>query len=371
MQHSIVPPSSAAQWVYCAAAIQAQAAIPEIETDDNKVGLALHEVASGYFLHGLVAQVGDCILGVTLDQEMLDRVQKYIDIVSKIYFESQLSGIEQRVNIATIHPECFGTPDAWVFDGHTCTLTVPDYKDGFIKVDAIENWQVICYIAGIVEVHLPHVDKQKLKIKVIIVQPQDYQGSKTKEWNITYLEIEHLITRLRIAAHAALEPNPIATAGKHCTYCRAKLNCTSFSLTCHSFAVAALQNPEAPENDISIELRFLQDAYKMIGLRLTVLEAEALQKIKSGEIVQYYKAGFGQGKLIWTDTSNLDNLAKMLGITVRKPEAPLLTATQVKAELKKKKLPEDTLSSITEYRQGKIKLLPAESKYAEEIFKEK
>jgi hypothetical protein len=369
MQHSkIIPPSSAAQWVYCAASGQAQAAIPEVESDDADVGLALHQVASDFFQNGVIAKPGDIVLGVTLEQVMLDRVQRYIDIVQDIYV-NVVGAIEQMVAITLIHKECFGTPDCWTFDEDTCTLTVADYKDGHELVDAIENWQMLCYIAGIVEVHLKD-QKDHLKIRVIVVQPQDYQGSKVKEWNTKYLHIEHLISRLFTAAHAAMAPDPIATAGLHCKHCRAKFQCAANSLNCHNYAVMALYNPEAPENDISIELRYLQNAHKMIGYRLAALEPVALQKIRSGEIVPYFKAGFGKGKLHWTDTSMLDNLAKMLGITIRK-EAPLLTPTQAKAALKKVKLPENTLEHLTEYRQGKTKLLPADPRYANEISKEK
>lgn len=369
MRHSIIGPSAAAQWIYCAAAPHAQKDIPDTEEEATRIGLALHDVAASYFLHGVITQVGDVVRDIFINQDMLDRINQYIDIIEMIP-NKNLEKFEEMVLIKIIHEECFGTPDHWAYDETLNVLYVTDYKDGFGSVEAIENWQMILYAIGIISSGVI-TDFKNLRMIFQIVQPQDYQTREyVKKWTLTYEELLPYYDQARKAANAAMAPNPLATAGPHCKHCKAKFQCKANSLTVNNLAEVAMYNPEAPGNDIAMEIEWLRHAGKMIKARLEAVEAQAVDMITTGNPILGWIVEPGNGKLNWKpDTRHLDIAASIYGVDIYKPKT-LKTPTQVKAELKRAGMPVDAFKQFSEYTSGAMKLKPFNAKKAKELIKE-
>lgn len=360
MQHSIISPSSAAQWVNCAASIPAQANIID-DNADGEEGEALHAVAYDVFSGNTTANcvINSTINHVIITQDMVDRVQQYITYINSI--RNDASYFEERVNCSVIHPECFGTPDYWEFNPVTNILTIADYKNGFLDISPVENWQLICYVAGIIAT-LPIGTENTLIIRFVIVQPRSY-GETLKIWKVPATHIRGHINRLCNAAHIASSPPQKATPGEHCRYCAGMFSCFSSTKTVNNLAHIAVYTPEAPENDISTELTFLNHAEKMIKHRKAIVEAKAFQEIKNGGTVQGFTVGTGRGKLDWKpDVKGLGDIGVLMGINIKK--SGYITPTQAKNA----GVPDDMLKPFTVYKTGKAILKPVNTKKAQEIF---
>lgn len=356
--------------MFCAASVWAQQNIEDTENEQRRVGLALHQVAYDYFVKGVVPKIGDEVLGVILTYEMLERIKVYIDVVESIVYTGERH-FEERLTMPAIHPECFGTVDNWSFHQPSCTLTICDYKDGFGSVEAIENWQLILYAEGVISKYLTYCLRD-LRIRFIIVQPQDYQSDTIKIWDVTYGELAVYLQRLRDAATAVMSNEKHEFAGPHCKHCKAKFSCKSNSITVNNLSEMVVYNPEARQNDITKEISWLRHVQAMVKSRLEAIESKAIETIRRGELIPGWTIEHGRGKKYWKEgsESKLDEAAEMFGISIRHP-APLLTPAQTKTALKKAGLPDTILDAAMVYRPGSPKLKPVDLKKAQEIFKEK
>lgn len=350
LSHSVVAPSSAAQWVHCAASVKAQEGIEDTDHAHRGEGHALHEVAHRALEGVQIPHVpGETVEGVILTEEMLDRVNQYITYINSIRGDNP--HFEERIPCTRIHPECFGTADYWEYDSVMNELTIADYKDGYLIVSPVENWQLITYFSGILD-QLPQGIENTLKVRFVIVQPRSY-GDTLKIWNCKATDLRGHINRLHYGAYKALGVNPECKAGEHCRYCKAMFSCPSSTVTVNSLAHVGIYTPEATTNDVGTELSFLKYAAKMIQHRISAVESRVFQTIKKGGTVPGFTTGTGRGKLNWKDdTTGVADIASLMGVDIHKKT--MVTPTQAKDA----GIPAEMLKPFTVYKSGKAILKP-------------
>lgn len=203
--HAVFAPSSAHRWTVCTASAEAIAKLPEQEEGEEAAkGTAAHE------------EIERCMLGEEDDPTWLDvdpdhpsayGVALFIDYCRKLPVGK--FWVEQRVALTE---QIWGRCDVAHWDDATSTLTIVDYKDGFVGVDAEENEQLRIYAAGSIYTHrLP-----AKWVRYAIVQPNDFRPvPRVKQWS------ESANSLFAFAERTAAIPKGSKkfVAGSNCTYC--------------------------------------------------------------------------------------------------------------------------------------------------------
>lgn len=213
-QHAVYAPSSAHRWMRCTASAEAISRLPpQEEGEEAAKGTAAHEEIEHL--------LGDCN-DVEIDPAVVvPAAQRAIDpnhpaaygIALLLDYVRQLPPgmlyIEQRVRLTD---EIWGRCDVAHWDAATATLTIVDYKNGYVGVDAEENEQLRIYAGGTIYTHqLP-----AKWIRYAIVQPNDFRPvPRVKQWAESAEQLHAFLTR---AAAVPTGPKSFA-AGEQCTYC--------------------------------------------------------------------------------------------------------------------------------------------------------
>lgn len=239
MKHARFSPSAAARWMSCAASIPLTADAPSSGSYYADEGTAAHALADRGLTYGKNAafwigeqiQVGQRIF--TVDQEMANRVQLYLDVVRESATGLLLP--EQRVDFSAVIgiPEQSGTSDAITFDAAFKRLSVWDLKYGQERVEAEENVQLMTYAAAVLSQYEAVYDELE-SVELGIVQPK---LDSISTWTTTVQRIREHGAALRAAAERVAqaqsyvdrgEPLPAELYGpseKACRWCPISATC--------------------------------------------------------------------------------------------------------------------------------------------------
>lgn len=298
-QHAPLAPSSAPQWYYCSGSVRAQAAFPDIETEDARVGSATHwvieECLRQWRDQPRAALCSDWIgqtapNGVVIDDEMAQCAKVHVDDVLAVcqkYGTLRALMIEHRVTMPQIHPENWGTLDTALWLPAEGKLIIWDYKNGRLEVGAEGNPQLIDYAAGLVhELGINGAQDQHTDVELRVVQPRCYRNSGPVDvWSATLSDLRPHFNQLQAKAREAME-NPKQSAGEHCRYCAAKLNCPTNRRALnagHDMLNRAMGLELLPDEALGVEYAQLQKQQRMLKDRLDAADAELRQRINDGK----------------------------------------------------------------------------------------
>lgn len=212
-QHAIYSPSSAKRWTNCTASAEAIAHLPEQEEGEAaQEGTAAHDEIDRILRHlnGKIATPSD--ITAALAQLDTDHPAAYGISLMLNYIAQLPAGriyVEQRVELT---PHIWGRADIQHWHEESATLTVPDYKNGYVGVDAEENEQLQIYAAASIYTHnLP-----AKWIRLVVVQPNDFRPvPRVKQWVTSADALFAFATRV-----AGIPKGPKEfKAGEHCRYC--------------------------------------------------------------------------------------------------------------------------------------------------------
>lgn len=353
--HAMIAPSALALTVACNGWLKmAEGLPPEPDTPEAMEGNAADWVAK-QTARGVDVPYGSetPIKGYPVDYDMLDGARLW---ASTIRYGAN-SGTP--VVIERIHPtQCWGEPDGWTYDGIEQTLHVPDYKYGFDLVEVFENWQVIAYAIGLLD--MLDLDDQVTKVRMSIVQPRAFhpRGS-VRVWETlgsnlrAYANIAHgaAIRALPTEGQGGSLIKAETVAGPHCMtlHCPARGVCPTLDRAA-SHVAEWTRDSESPlemtADAIGTQLTIFKAAKEVIDARCSGLAAQAEQLIRMGHRVRGFTMESGGAPLKWNPETTVDDV---LGLGVlnnkdmRKPLAEpnsrnsvVITPTQaVKAGISK------------------------------------
>ena len=157
---------------------------PEVETSDiAREGTAAHALADALLTGSLTAdtlrsmkdQVHDN--GAVVDDAMIDGVLFYADFCRKALAAMQPDADaygEHFVTASRLHPAISGTSDYSILNPRK--IHVIDYKHGFDAVEAEGNFQLITYLAGLMDGYITHEPDRyvfdRMEVELTIVQPR-------------------------------------------------------------------------------------------------------------------------------------------------------------------------------------------------------
>ena len=366
-EHAAIAPSSLDRTVACNGWIKNAAIQPAQEpTDETREGDAAHWVALQMAL-GIVPALGDkAPNGVSVTDEMIDGGYIYVEAL-----EGLPGKMEERVQIPRIHPtECWGTPDRFTWTPNTKRLRVFDYKFGFVYVEVFENWQLMAYAAGIMDMLGLH--DQNVILELVIVQPRlSHPDGPIRMWSVEGSAIRAQINIAATAAHAALGDNPTTNTGPHCLHCPARVSCNTLARAV--FNVIEFSGHADPmlstADEIGRELRLVQAARDRLKARQTGLEAQAEALLRAGRMVPFFMLQPAQSRLKWLDDVKPEEVEALVRAldptkTVLKPPA-LITPTQA---VKSRALDGTVISAYSERPPGAMKMVPDSTTQARKVF---
>jgi hypothetical protein len=364
--HAILAPSSASRWGPggCAGSPDMEARYPEDQdSPEAREGTAAHFYVTEA-LSGRTVAIGSLAPnGYPVNQEMIEAGYDFIrdvqDTVKAV--NNGILKIETRVFAAsTVHPQNWGTPDAYLCEKFRRTLHVWDYKYGHRYVDAFNNWQLINYCAAILESEgVPVEDWPHWKITVTIAQPRNYHpDGPLREWFFNGAQLVEKVAQLRAAAYAAREPGAALTTGEHCRDCLARHACPALQRVAMALVDMSLsgQPVDLPPLALGIELRVIRAAMKRLGARATGLEEAALVAARNGVDIPHWRAEYSKGREKWRDTtpiSELVTLGEIYGVDLLKPPAAI-TPTQAR----KAGIDTEIVKAYSETPRGAMSLVP-------------
>ena len=286
--HSVIPPSSAHMWVKCHGWLSLNKDIEERPPSQASIeGTTVHDLVVALLLAGDVPRH---------TPEMREAVDAYISSYTRtIHF----GDIEAPVRALGIHPLSKGTIDYWSFNEDTRVLCIRDLKYGYGVVEAFENWQLVNYAAGILDLFPANTVEE---VQLGIFQPRAYHPKGIDRWWITTPgELEPYFDKLRLAADANIEGDGKLQAGSHCRYCKALHKCPAASDTAINLYEASL-TPwplKLSGEALGLQYKIIQRAKAHIDSFEAALGEEVQVRIEAGQTVPGYSL-VERGREVWT-----------------------------------------------------------------------
>jgi len=277
-------PSASASWVKCFASPRLRSGYPDSGDDDAaEQGTAGHFVGAEKILGRPVAAGQLAPNGIEIDKEMIKYGSEYADIIRAwnlpVYVETYLE-------IPEIDPhggkntewKFGGTPDVFAIDYTNKLIKICDYKYGWLIIEPFENWQMICYLSGIINMlKLNGYLDQQWSVEFIVFQPRaPHVEGQLRTWTTTVANLRAHINKLIHAAQQVLLPDAMATVGSQCNFCQARHACTTLQ---KSNYIAIEMSERGNTMDLTTEqagreLLQIEAAREILKARQTGLESQ-------------------------------------------------------------------------------------------------
>ena len=317
------------------------AQLPEDDTyrQDRLEGNAAHEVGARLVAD---AQRGDLTPaerivgtfstdGIRISQEIYDCARIYAEHCQDIMrragvFLGPYVGIEQRLTMPSVHPECFGTTDFYLYGRvRGYTIDIVDYKHGHLAVDAWENWQLLCYLAGVIDKYCVNgLEDQNTTVRLHIVQPRAYRkgAGPIDTWEFPCVDARAYINRLHTAAEAAMGPNPQCQSGSQCKRCDARGQCpaaiTAALELCEAVSTATPHRMDAAH--LAVLGAILERAESQVASVNKAVRSQIETMLRAGQAVPSYRMKPVSARKKWVrPMQEVIDMAASMGIDISKP----------------------------------------------------
>lgn len=316
--HAPIAPSALERIVPCPGSVALSRPFEDKETEASKEGQVAHKVAMMWAMWAQHTAArpppvqGETIDGVRVDKEMVEGAKLYAEAL-----EGFAGHPEQTIAIKRIHEHaCWGTPDFWQYAANTKTLRITDYKYGHRYVEVYENYQLMAYAAGIIDMLVEQQTLHEFEtvVEFMLVQPRCYSAdSPVRTWTTSATNLRAYMNEAANAAEDALSPNPRTKAGTHCLFCPARAVCK----TAHVASTAILEYAGRVEAmaqngaEVGLRLNLVNAALDMLKAVSTGLEEQAIAMLRAGKNVPYFMIDYTKPRETW---SKPVAAVKMLGL---------------------------------------------------------
>jgi hypothetical protein len=315
--------------------------------------------------------------GVVIDVEMAEGAEVIVDdVLAVCQKHGALQGllVEQRVHMPQIHPQNWGTLDVAAYLPAIRTIFLWDYKHGQREVAAWENYQLINYVAGLVNLlELNGIDDQEITVAMRVVSPFCYQArGPISEWVVRLSDLRGYFNLLRAKADEALTA-PTLSAGLHCRDCSAVGSCPAARSFSYQL-IHAVNLPYAMDQmtgaDLAVERNILKAGISVAKARLEAIEDDLTHRITAGETGTGLTLESTAGRSKYTvPPKQAIAIAAQFGadISVDACLTPLQSVKAVPAD--KRAMFEHVLKTVSARSAGALKLIPATDSVGFRAFK--
>lgn len=317
--HSRLGASSMYRWSACPGSVREIAKAPPTPPSSYALeGTQAHGLAAmcllkpmnlGGFVNKAIEVDGKPVL---VTQELAEAVQVYLDEVrGAMSSDDCVLLVEQRFDLSSMYPGCFGTADAVVWAPHDKTLHVFDYKHGAgIPVDPIGNPQLQYYGLGAL---LASSYPAKV-VRLVIVQPR-CGGEPVKEWRVDAMDLTEFAGALQEYAKAAEAPDAPLKAGDWCKFCPAAALCPELRKRSVALARSEFAVPAGPKSDYDpARLRLALDSREFVRAWLKALDEFAYTEAERGMTIPGYKLVAKRATRKWRTEGEVIEALQDLGV---------------------------------------------------------
>jgi hypothetical protein len=319
---------------------------PEEESPYAAEGTAAHELAEWCLVNNGLAEtaIGMEFNGFTVDEEMAEAVQVYVDTVESYYDGKNTQVyVEEKFHLSHIHEQLYGTNDACVVDAFG-KVTIFDYKHGKgVAVDVVENRQLMYYALGAV-----FGMDLFTEVELVIVQPRaDHPDGKVRKWNVPIPRLQQFEKELKAAAELALSgKGHLQPSDKGCKFCPARGMCPALKKQVYNDAMVAFddvsEEPTLPSPDSLSNEQIVQvlKAAEMIKGFVDGVQKHAHLIVERGEKLPGYKLVQKRAYRKWKDEEQVvDAFSDLLGLD-QMYEHKLLSPSKLEKVIGKKEVAE-------------------------------
>lgn len=300
---------------------------PQPESVWAKRGTVLHSIAASVLQWDREPRIGDQLDGYVLTEQDIDSIMTYVDFVRSLPPSSERY-IEKRVQIVPGVLE--GTADYVSYDTPSDTLTVVDYKSGYLYVPHIDNLQLLCYAVGAVRTFL----LDPATIRTVVVQPECSDPIRQQVISRTQLPgIEERINRILQSADENVDQ--FTYDKDNCRFCAVRE-----ARQCPLFHV-----PQSTSVDILGDtFTRVKEQVDYLSDLLSILETDMIERLKRGETAQRYELHSRRTARKWTvDEKELQILGEALNVDMYKKS--LISP----GEAEKRGVSKAVLDTVSEY----------------------
>lgn len=356
----VLSPFRAARRMACPGSHKLEVKYPQGQSTSALEGITAHWVAAQMLHENEYMPMSHH--GIEITEEMLEGARLYEGFVrSKAAQVFPQIHIEEELNISAIHPNCKGTPDAWI--SNSDHIHIFDYKFGHKFVEVYENWQLLEYAVGVL-CYLESFGYSKVTlVSLHVIQPRSFHPEgQIRSWTTNLNQLSEYANKLQNSEYASMEENPPTIVSPECNSCAARHACPALqtaSMSSVDISGSAIPHDLNP-TELSTELRFLEHSAELLEARISGLQAEALALIKRGERLPHHHAIQSRGRESWNKSiEEIIALGELMGITTSKPA--VITPKQARSQGL------DTRNySATHY--GQLKLMPLDTRKTDKIF---
>lgn len=354
--HSILAPSDSARWLRCAGALYMSKGVPTLDAEYNASGTCSHWLGEWALSHpdlDLDAWLGkEMTFGdnppfkFTVDEERLNRVRQYVTAIKREpgthLYEARLDttpvmGLpdqEGHADTVVLYPEGGVVKDGTLLKG---VVTVHDFKDGYIVVNAKDNTQGLIYLCAAMMLYSLVDEFQAFRF--CIHQPKMHHYD---EWTYTRDELIYFMDLIRPTAKLAYDlyhgtvafddTQHLRAGPEQCTFCPVRGKCVE-----RARYIGSLFQPVIQAHSVTdAVLGQLLTNGRTIKGALADYEAEALARATRGTQIEGWKLVKGnKGKRKWVDPAHAASVLELaLAEKAFEPRVPI-SPTQAERLLKK------------------------------------
>jgi hypothetical protein len=328
--HANLAPSAAHRWMRCFASTAMEQGLPDRDSEFAAEGTRAHSYAA-WILDGKTKTEPDGV-------EMVEHVNAYVGRVRALAKAGNyVALIEQRVDMTSLVPECWGTSDAIIIADDE--LIVDDLKFGMgERVDAEDNEQGQLYALGAFLANRDHHDfvQPFRNARIIIDQPR---LNHLSEWTISIDGLMAFAERARSAAETNIMlrdtvpdkadiPRDWFNPGtKQCRWCKAYSTCPAAMEKVQAAmaqeyqvqppllvgeAPAGAVQPQALLSVQSAALSAAMAQVEFVENWTKAVRAATFAELQQGRTVVGWKLVQGrQGNRAWTDEAGAEKILKL------------------------------------------------------------
>ena len=311
---------------------------PDVKVERSSIyaekGTAMHEVSEFCLTKDLEPKsfIGKTVNNHIITPEMTEVVQVYVNYIQALNGQKFY---EEKVTLAEVINDCWGTADCIVVDGSM--MHVIDLKSGGgVLVEAEDNTQLMCYALGAYIKYAPAYDIDTLALT--IVQPPK---NNIDTWLISVDELLAFAGELK-KAYAAIqnEPNKFVVSDKACKWCPSKTSCPEMKRLANESA--AIDFKDMPLSTVEEWLPKLP----LLNAFIEAVEAKAKDTLLAGGLITGWKVVEGRKTRSWQDIQRTELWLKQQGYDQIYTLPVLLSVAQMEIALKGESLDMTPLISI-------------------------
>ncbi|MPZ19532.1 MAG: DUF2800 domain-containing protein [Luteitalea sp.] len=313
--HAKLSPSAAHRWFACPGSIRLSAGIVDKSSVYADEGTAAHMLAERCLTNNADADqyANDTITvrdGVefTVDQEMGEAVQVFLDRVrhyESLGYEIQ---VEQRLDLGHLSPGQFGTGDAIAFkDGD---LHLFEYKHGRgVAVDPKDNPQLLSYVSGAAK---RYHNRRVEFVTCHVVQPRaPHKDGPVRMWATTPKVLAAFEQEFREAAGRTADPNAPLVAGDHCRFCPAAAICPALRDKSMEIARAEFDDPAEVAKLTPADVGEILHGLDLVEARCRRIREFAHQEANDGRTPEGWKLVYKRANRRWADEGKAAQALKL------------------------------------------------------------